>query len=373
MISPLRVGLLFEYGTLNGGEFSMLGSLARLHLHQVDCVAVCPLDSPLRRELAGLGIPCLEPVSVMPAEALQAAALNRIACDHQLQLLHANSLAMGRRLGRLAPLLSCPTTSHLRDIVRLSRSAIADLNRHAGLVAVSHAVREYHLRQGLFPERTATIYNGVDLDRFRPRPKTGALVRELGLPEHCPLVANIGQICLRKGQIDLARAAVLLRDRFPELRFLFVGERHSTKSESLAFDREIDTIFQAANMSDRIMRLGFRTDIPRLLNEVTLLAHTALQEPLGRVLLEAAASGTPTVATNVGGTAEILEHQRSGLLIPPGDPQACATAITRLLTEPQVAAELGGNARRRMERDFSIETASETLFSWWRRIAASSG
>ena len=97
-------------------------------------------------------------------------------------LLHANSLAMGRLSGPVAAELGLPSVSHLRDIIRLSSQAVADLNCHARLLAVSQATRDFHVAAGLAAEKLHVVYNGVDLEEFRPRSPTGYLHRELGLP-----------------------------------------------------------------------------------------------------------------------------------------------------------------------------------------------
>src|SRR5208283_1505697 len=103
-------------------------------------------------------------------------------------LLHANSLAMGRLSGPVAAELSLPSLSHLRDIVSLSRQAVADLNCHARLLAVSAATRQFHVAQGLDAAKTCVLYNGIDLERFRPRAATGFLHRQLGLAGDVPLL-----------------------------------------------------------------------------------------------------------------------------------------------------------------------------------------
>src|SRR5208283_4229615 len=96
-------------------------------------------------------------------------------------LLHANSLAMGRLSGPVAAEASLPSLSHLRDIVTLSRQAVADLNRHRRLLAVSAATRQFHVAQGLAGEKTFVLYNGIDLEQIRPRAPTGYLHEQLGL------------------------------------------------------------------------------------------------------------------------------------------------------------------------------------------------
>jgi len=281
-------------------------------------------------------------------------------------LVHSNSLSMGRMVGRIASKLPIPCTSHLRDIIKLSKTAVSDLNQNAGLVAVSNATRRFHVEQGMSPDKLPVIYNGVNTEIFRPAPATGILKRELGLSYDVIVLANIGQICLRKGQILLAQAAVSLAEEFPEANYLFIGQRHSQKPESIEYENTLRRIFRDAGIEDRLFCLGFRHDIPAILNEVDLVVHTAHQEPLGRVLLEAASCGRPIVATEVGGTAEILTDRVSALLAPPDDPEALTNAIRRMLTDCELRTELGQRARKIAVEKFSLPGAAANVRAFWK-------
>jgi glycosyltransferase involved in cell wall biosynthesis len=216
------------------------------------------------------------------------------------------------------------------------------------------------------------IYNGVDLQRFCPRSASGRLKAELGLPASAQIALSIGQICLRKGQDVLAEAAGLLGRRWPDLHWVMCGERYSTKAESRDYEESIAATFSAQGMTSRLHRLGYRRDMPELMNEADVLVHTARQEPLGRVLLEAAASGLPIVSTDVGGTPEILSDQDSALLVPPDDPLQLAGAIEQALIDPTQAHERAARARRVTEERFSIAQAARNLETFWHSINASS-
>jgi len=349
----------------------MLAALNHIPREQVAVVAFSPVGGPLRAELQSQQIPWIPwPDAILNRNSPHwkrtwIAWLRDIAANFRLHLLHANSLTMSRRLGLAASELTCRTTGHVRDIMKLSPGAIRELNQHVQLVAVSHAVRQSLLEQGMEKNRVQTIYNGIDPQRFHPAPRIGWLRRELGLSQDVQLAATIGQICLRKGQDDLAACAVLLRDRFPQLHFLLVGQRHSLKAESIEFDQAISETFRAARMEDRLHRLHFRHDIPEILNEIDLLIHPARQEPLGRVLLEAAACGVPMVATSVGGTPEILTHQETGWLVPAADPAALAMGVAALLDHPEHGQSLGDAAASMVVTRFPVSAAAKSLKLFW--------
>ena len=351
----------------------MLAVLDRLAGEEFEFVALAPESGPLADALAKRGIRHVpfhfhdKEGHRLPRNAVCRNLLSAVRVVSP-QLVHANSLSMGRITGAIASEFSVPTVAHLRDILTLSRAAVADLNRNRRLIAVSQATRDFHVEQGFDSDRTQVLYNGVDCDRFFPRSTTGELKQELGLPEDAFLVVTIGQIGLRKGQDVLAEAAILAGDRLPAVHYLLVGERHSTKRESIEFEQNLISRFEEAGLGNRLHRLGNRNGVHRLMNEADLLVHPAHQEPLGRVLLEAAAAGLPMIATTVGGTAEIVEDGRSARLIPPGNPHALAEAMIELRFDNQRRKQLALNARHRMETTFSISRAATALKQLWQEI-----
>lgn len=291
-------------------------------------------------------------------------ALSRWPAD----LVHSNSLAMGRLTGVLASQIGVPCITHLRDIIKLSKAAIADLNGNQLLLAVSRATKDFHVAQGIAEERTRVLYNGVDCRRFRPRLPTGFLHRELNLPRRCLLAATIGQIALRKGQDVLADAAVSAAARLPHVHYLLIGERYSQKEESIAFEQNVVQRFEDAGLRSRLHCLGYRDDVPQLMNEIGLLIHPAHQEPLGRVLLEAAASGLPIIATQVGGTAEIVQNGLSARLVPPADSASLAEAIVEFCEDAEKRQQFAAAARARAERAFPIDRAATGLAAIWQSL-----
>lgn len=377
-----KILLLFEYSTLNGGENSMLAVIERLR-HRAsgsvnseagfDFHALVPDSGPLLLELQRLDVPTTtfcqrdaqgqkRPREELLAELRQ--VVDRIAPD----LMHANSLSMGRLTGALGHEFHCVRTGHLRDIIRLSKAAVRDLNQNDRLIAVSQATADAHLDQGFDKHRVEVVYNGVDCERFRPRERTDFWHNEFGATHASNpkrfVALTVGQIGLRKGLDTLTEAAVELgADR--GIDFVLVGERFSQKDESIEFDRQIDHRFAEAGLSHRLHRLGYRTDVARLMNESHVLVHAAKQEPFGRVLLEAAASGLPIVATDVGGTREMLADDESASLVPPQDPTAMVNAIRRIRNDSTLSQRLSTSARQDVSQRFNIDAAAKCLAESW--------
>jgi glycosyltransferase involved in cell wall biosynthesis len=365
--------LLCEYPTLNGGERSMLATLDALPASGFAPVVMAPPTGPLAETLAAR---CIE-VLPFDCRAVDGSRLPQNRLREQLAdairrrrpaLLHANSLAMGRLSGPVAESLRLPSLSHVRDIVGLSAQAVADVNCHARLIAVSQATRDFHIAGGLAPDKTYVVYNGVDLQEFCPRQPSGYLHRELGLPPDARLVGTIGQLGPRKGQDLLLHAAETIADHLPDVHYLIVGQRCSQKDESRRFQHALHDALRGL-LAERVHFLGVRGDVCRLLNEFSLLVHPARQEPLGRVLLEAAAAGVAIVATDVGGTAEIFPPESdSARLVPPDNADALGEAIRNMLADPALCRRLGAAARRRAEQQFDIRTTVGRLLEHYHAL-----
>jgi glycosyltransferase involved in cell wall biosynthesis len=369
-----RLLILCEYPTLLGGERSMLATLPAVAADGFDVFVAAPPSGQLADELARRGIPHVKWQT--HDELGQRYPLDRLRDDlakllHQTQpnLLHANSLSTARVSGPVALKCEMRSIGHLRDILKLAPQAIEDINAHRRLLAVSRATRDFHITQGLAAPKCVVVNNGVDLVEFQPRPSTGYLHRELKLPAGARLGAIIGQLGIRKGT-DVALAAALpIADQFTDFHWLVVGERTSTKDEAREFEDLLRSIAADEPLAGHVHFLGTRTDVSALLAECDLLVHAARQEPLGRVLLEAAASGLAIVATDVGGTREIFPTgDNAAVLVPTDNRSVLADAIRSLLSENHRRQQLGAAARQRAESAFDIQGAAANLIEQYRTV-----
>ncbi len=386
----MRVGIVFEYPTINGGENSMFAAiewlLADAACEELELVAFCPSTGAVLERLSALGIetvafdrqrptetPAADQVKRSPLQLResQVGSLITAVAAARPDVLHANSLSMGRLVGAAASQLACPTTSHLRDILKLSKAAIRDLNQNARLIAVSKATREFHVAQGLTDERSCVIHNGVAARADTgSRSATRERIRaELGIPNDAEVLLTVGQVGLRKGLDTLANVGQSLAADCRALHWLIAGERFSQKQESIDFERQVFETFQKAAPAVTTHRLGYREDVADLMLASGLLVHGARQEPLGRVLLEAASLDLPIVATDVGGTREILKDGVSGLLVPVDDPAATVSAVERMLNDSALRRELAIAAAERVGSDFNVGRSADQLIALWRAVS----
>jgi glycosyltransferase involved in cell wall biosynthesis len=369
-----RLLIYCEFLTLLGGERSMLSTLAAVRSAGFDMHVAAPPVGALADAVRDAGVPLVAwethhaKGARRPGDQIRRDLADVIA-KLSPDLVHANSLSTARLVGPITAALGVPCIGHLRDIVGLSRQAIDDVNCLDRLVAVSQATRDFHVEQGIDAAKCVVIHNGVDLKKFRPQAATGYLHRELGLTPEARLVATIGQIGMRKGTDVALAAATQWVAALPDAHWLVVGERTSKKDEAHELERRLHAVAVEPPLAGRVHFLGTRDDVARLLPECALLVHAARQEPLGRVLLEAAACGLAVVATDVGGTREIFPSEADGaLLVPKDDPAALSAAVQALLGEPRRRLALGAAGRRRIEAAFNVHLAAERLIALCRSV-----
>jgi glycosyltransferase involved in cell wall biosynthesis len=355
---------------------SFLCRLARKGPDAMLCTVTARHDGPLAAELLEEGVIRHDLAARRLADPFALLRLLRLMRRERIDIVHAHGqdasilAAAARCLSRI-PLV---VTRHVldepsadwRENLR-ARFALAALRRADGVVAVSSAVADQLVETAGLPRRaTHVIPNGIDLERF-DRPDLVARRAELrsalgfGPDEHVVLVPAV----LRegKGHEVLLEALPGLKARVPSVRVAFAGDG----------EREVALRLQARPHGDTVMFLGGRDDMPELLAACDLVVLPSLAEALPTALIEAAAAGRPVVATRVGGAAEVVENDRTGLLVPPGDPAALAKAIEALLTDRWRANAFGEAARRLAYERFSLDLQISRTQAVWAGVGARAG
>ncbi len=236
-----------------------------------------------------------------------------------------------------------------------------------GVVAVSESVKGVLEASGVPSRKIRVIYGGVDLERFRPMNREEAC-KGLGLDPSWDYVAMVAQFRPWKGHGILARAVEELISSFPRLRVLLAGKptgrTYKTFKAGLA----------EAGLLDRFLFLGYRKDVEMVIGASHLLAGPSLEgEGLPGVFREAMACGRPVVASRVAGAPEIVVPGETGLLVPPGDAQALAEAVARLLEDGDLRRFMGERGRRLVEERFSHAARAEAMERYYQELLSHGG
>jgi glycosyltransferase involved in cell wall biosynthesis len=191
--------------------------------------------------------------------------------------------------------------------------------------------------------------NGIDLSWFRRQDHqlaAAGLRSRLGFPPLAPIVGIVGRITSKKGYREFVDAAAIIRSQRQDVRFVAIGPDDDKTALSLhaqATRLGLDTCFRW---------LGMQLNVPEWYALMSVMALPSYREGLPRVLMEAAASSVPVVASDIPACREVVEPGRTGLLVPVGDSHALAAAILELLADPKRAREMGAEGRRKAEREF---------------------
>lgn len=218
----------------------------------------------------------------------------------------------------------------------------------ATCVSMTKAIEDHCRRGGMRPGSFEVIYDGLDLDAFRPRRDASAVRAGLGIAADAEVAGVVGNIQEWKGQRVLVRALARLKETRPRLVALLVGGIHRSGE---AYAAEVKREAEAAGVADRVVWTGPRADVPDLMNAMDVVVHTSVRgEPFGRVIIEGMAIGKPVLATRAGGVPEFVHDGEDALLLPPGDDAALAACLDRLLADPDEREAFGARARASAQR-----------------------
>ncbi len=369
----IRALYLNHTGQMGGGEHSLMLLLKGLP-EDVLPVLACP-EGPLADAGRGADVPRvpvrgtagslkLHPVYTPAAvrDLLHAALEVRRAGDElSIDLVHANSIraglvaALARRLG------GPPVVAHVRDVLpagAISTMTSRLLGASADVVVANSEYTRWHLPLDAGAARTEVIHNPVDLDRFDPGLVDPLALRgELGLGAGARLLSVVAQITPWKGQDTAIRALAGLRRRGHDSHLALVGSakfvNKATRFDNEEYLRQLHELVSSLDLQPHVSFLGERDDVPAVMAATDVLLMPSWQEPFGRAVIEAMAMGTAVLATDVGGTAEIVSDGVDGLLVAPDQPDRWVEALAGLLADPERLDRLAGAGHERA-RDFSV-------------------
>ena len=282
---------------------------------------------------------------------------------HRIRLLHANSAAPSQWLVPVARFRRLPLLVYLHsDYLRRSRYVLL-LHQSSLVVGVVRRVVDNFVRDGMDPRRTRVIYSGIDIDRFHPSSGAssgGDLRRRLGIAESAIVISGIGSLIHRKGYDVLIKAFRALGPARDAHLLIVSDGPERANLERLAME---------LNVAARVHFLGYFDDLGAVYNASDIVALASRAEAFGAALVEAAFFAIPTISTTVGGIPEVVEHEVSGLLVPPDDPQSFAAALSRLIDDPAYRLELGTAAKKRADSIFTIDRLAASFHQTYESLA----
>lgn len=320
-------------------------------------------------EVAPAGLAAGHRVVELPArgdhDLLFVTRLRRLLEQERPDILHAHSRRGADLLGGVAARLTGTPAVVSRRVDNPEPGWLASLRYRPfeRIVAISEAIRGVLLDAGIDARRIVVIPDCVDPAPFAGRGDRQWLAREFGLPADAPIAAVVAQLIERKGHRYLLDALPAVLAECPELRVLCFGRG--------PLEADLRRDIERRGLAERVILAGFRDDMPRILPALDLVVHPAMAEGLGVALLQAAAASVPVVGFAAGGVCQAVESGRTGLLVPPGDAEALARAMIRVLTEPGLARSLGEAGRERVGAGFAPAKMAERHLGLYRELLAS--
>ena len=229
----------------------------------------------------------------------------------------------------------------------------------AAFLCASEAIRQILIGQGIPRERALTIHEGIDLAHVDAAPPVS--VREtFWLPTNAPIVGCIGALVEHKGHRHLVHASVDIVRAVPEARVVILGEGELRD--------DLARLIHELGLERHVLLPGFRPDVLSLLKTFDVFVMPSITEGLGTSILDAMACTRAVVASAVGGIPEVVEHETTGLLVPPRDATALGAAVVRLLRDATLTDRLGRAGRARVEGRFTAERMVQDTLELYQRL-----
>ena len=364
--------VLFVHGIteIGGAERELLGMLDRLPRRGYRPIVACPDGGPLAVELARRGIETR--VAPMPPwrklfayhkRPAAVRALRDVIAAARPALIHVNDIWWVPQTIRAAEgLPHVPIAAHVRQEIEPPKVRWYELDRVDLVLPVSRQIQRSLEGGGVRPERLRTLYSGLDMTRVMDREDGKDVRRRFGIPAEALLLGTVANLFARKGYEVMFRAMPEIAAAFPPVHYLIVG------SGDAVYEARLRAMVKDLGLESCVHFGGFQESVYPCLAALDLYVHPALMEGFGIAVLEAMAMRKPVVATTTGGLPEIVQDDETGVLVPPGDADALARAVTRLLQDPARCRQLGEAGRARVAAHFTVETMMDSLASGYETL-----
>lgn len=380
-LRPLRSDVLAinRVGFFGGVERVILGAAAAAQSHGWNTCLICP-PGPLTERAAERGLATLpgDVKSLSAAEVFQspwatatslegarraAAQIRQAAVATGARILHAHHPASALQAAWAARTLRLPLIWHVHETapMRASYWLAAELVKSSvrRFLCVSKPSADMILGLGAPADRIRLVHNAVD-------PEFLEGTREAAPWPGGPHVGLFGVLEPRKGHADLIQACAALNDLYPDLQLWIVGGEGVQRRPG--YEDDLRRLADSLGLGERVRFTGARSDVPDLMRRMHVVVSASVEaESLPTVILEACALGVPVLATDVGGTSEIVRHCRTGFIVPPGAPSRLASGLALLLTP--TGRTFAQRAKLDVRRRFSQEQFAASLHACYAELA----
>jgi len=370
--TPKTILYLTPSVRLLGARQSLLALVRELDPRRYRPVVCCQSRGQLTEELDRLGVRVeivrtgwWRKARYWPGIPLAVLRLRALIRRENVALIHCNEIYPTPFAVVAGSMTGTPVVTHMRLSVTPKLTRKYWLHRAERVVVVSNAAGDDFSHWPDKSSKVVTIYNGVDLEKYRLAEPREALRRELGLEPDDFAMGLIATWAHRKRQHVAVEAMARLAERVPRARLVLVGGAARSQSE---YEAELRAQVEARGLRDRVHFIPFTEDIARIYNALDLNLLISGDEGFGRTIIEAATLGVPSIGAMAGGIPELIHDRQTGWLIPVDDPDALAARVEELAGAPESIRQAGEQARELVRVRFSIQKHTREMMALYDRV-----
>lgn len=347
-----------------GGQLSFLSILELIDKTSLKPIVVLPYEGDLSKKIGEMGIESY----IIPFGSVKTTSffINLFSIfrfyalikKRKINLIHINALRPMFYAGLAAKIAGAPVIWHARDL-KASRwidRILSNLARH--IIAISKIVADRFPWYENNPDRLSIIYNGIDIDKFTPKPKDSKILDEFNVEKDEAVVGTIGHLEPRKGQDILLQAASNVILRFSRLKLILVGKDMMNGEK---YKSDLEYLITWLKIEDKVVFAGARKDIAEVISIIDLFICPFKDEAFGRVVIEAMAMAKPVIGYRSGALPELIEDGKSGILVEPDRTDYLADAIIELLGDRDKAIKFGEAGRKIVQDKFNVKTTVKRI------------
>jgi glycosyltransferase involved in cell wall biosynthesis len=353
--TPRRVLQVITPSHMSGAEMQLVRLTPRMLARGHQFSTIVKRHSPAVAEMQRLGLEVDDLPIGGKLNVAALAILARRARQERAEIVQSTLSTASWWCGWLDRLGGPPSVGHVQGFTS------ARWHRHqTHLLAVSQAVKDHLVQQGIEGERITVMYNALAPEEFRPTRDPVAVRMELGAGLGTPVVGTFAHLSEKKGHRELFQAIPQVVREYPRVQFWIVGQG--------GLRDELEATARRQGCFANVRFLGFRRDVADLMNAIDVMALPSHREPCALVYIEAALAGKPIVACRAGGAPESVADGETGLLVPVGDSRAIAASVLTLLTNRDRAQQMGQAGFERAQDVFGWDRFIRTLEGVYERV-----
>jgi glycosyltransferase involved in cell wall biosynthesis len=372
-LSKKGIRVLYIHGVaqIGGAERELLTWLKVLDRTRFHPYIVCPSDGPLAFELSELEIPHISlylpawrkllQVLYRPMAILR---LVRVMQRWNIDVLHVNDYWWAP-IGVLASRLrGCPCLVHVRQEIETRKVKQYWLDKASMVLPVSESIGNVIRDTGISEEKVQVLLSGISKKAAEPSPpsrETSAILKKI---TGQPIIGTVANLFPRKGLEYLVQAVGNLKESFDNILLVIVG------TGDAQYESQLRKQIQDLNLTQHVLFTEFQEYPELFVSQFDVFVLPSIQEGFGIVLLEAMALGKPIVASHVGGIPEIVQHEKTGILVKAADVEELSKGVLTLLNDPNKRRKMGEQAQKRAAEHFSVERMMERLYGLYEDVLA---